>query len=179
MPCFHLKFSNLFKCGSWSCPRGGVASHKAARWELLSKSRGIWGCLSIADGGWELDFKVVLHCVLKIHEKQQELVNRLIKFFPQCACHEKGRIGGKEALIPPFREGPYMILNELLALCASKEVILTLFPVEGRGRRWRDLLRQPFITCISVSFCLPAANSNVVQILSSAACWNGSFLEKK
>lgn len=100
-------------------------------------------------------------------------------FFPQCACHEKGRIGGKEALIPPFREGPYMILNELLALCASKEVILTLFPVEGRGRRWRDLLRQPFITCISVSFCLPAANSNVVQILSSAACWNGSFLEKK
>lgn len=179
MPFFHLKFSNLFKCGSWSFLRGGVARHKAARWELLSKTRGIWGCLSIADGGWELDFKVVLHCVLKIHEKQQEPVNRLIKLFPQCACYEKGRTGGREALIPPFKEGPYMILKELLALCASKGVILTLFPIEGRKERWRDFLRHPFITCISVFFYLPAANSNVVQILSSAACWNGSFLEKK
>lgn len=54
---------------------------------------------NIANGGWEMDFKVVLRCVLRIHEKQQELVNRLIKFFPLCACHEKGRIGGKEALL--------------------------------------------------------------------------------
>lgn len=64
--------------------------------------------------GGNLILKVVLDCVLKIHEKQHELVCRLIKFFPQCACHERGRIGRKEALSPPFKEGPYMILNEVL-----------------------------------------------------------------
>lgn len=46
-----------------------------------------------------MHFKVVLHCVLRVLEKQQELVNRLIKFLPLCACHENGRIGGKEALL--------------------------------------------------------------------------------
>lgn len=179
MPCFHLKFSNLFKCGSWSFPRGGIASHKAARWELLSKTRGLWGCLNIADGGWELDFKVVLPCVLKINEKQQELVNRLIKFFPQCVCHEKGRIRWKGGTNSSFQRGTLHDPEWSLALCASKEVILTLFSIKGREERWRDLLRHPFITCITVLFSLPAAISNVVQILSSAACWNGSFLEKK
>ena len=80
-----------------------------------------------------MDFKVVLHCVLRVHEKRQEPVNRLIKFLSLCACHEKGRIGGKEALlIPPFKEGPYVILNELLTLCASEGVILTFLPIEER-----------------------------------------------
>lgn len=54
---------------------------------------------NIANGGWEMHFKVVLHRVLRVLEKQQELVNRLIKFLPLCACHENGRVGGKEALL--------------------------------------------------------------------------------
>lgn len=69
-----------------------------------------------------------------------------------------------------------MILNEPLTLYASESVILTLFPIEGRE------LKKFAVTSVrnpSLFFCLPAANSNVVQILSSAACWNGSFLEKK
>lgn len=64
-----------------------------------------------------MDLKVVLYYVLRVHVKQREAVNTLVKFFLVCLLREgQNRWKGSTANLAPLKEECYMILSKPLSL---------------------------------------------------------------